>query len=93
MVVRPDADVVALELEPNAPGEAERLDVRARELEAPGPVEHGVLRGDDLVIALRGDRSVAQDLAADPPVADRDRPVHLVADERVVRGDDDRHAE
>ena len=37
-------------------------------------------------------RSLAERLAADPPVADGDRPVDLLADQRVVRRDDDGHA-
>ena len=49
--VGPDLDVVVLEHEPDPPLEAERLDVRSRQLQPPDPVEHGVLLGDHVMVA------------------------------------------
>ena len=91
--VRPDADVVRLELQPDASLEAQRLDMRPRQLEPARPIEDRVLVADHVVVALAGDGPPAQRLAADAPVADGDRPADLLAHQRVVRHDDDRHAQ
>ena len=80
----PDLDVVRLEHETHAPVQPERLDERARELEPADAVEHGVLLGDDVMVATIGGGPPAQGLGAGAAVADRDRPADLLGHERVM---------
>src|SRR5581483_5640838 len=91
--VRPDRDVVALEREPDAPLELERVDVLLRQLEPARPIEDGELLGDHALLTSDAELVPAERLRRDAAVPDRHRPAHLLRDERVVREDDDRHAE
>ena len=58
--------------------EAERGDVLARKLQAARPVEHRKPVGDKLVAAV----APAQGLGRRAPVADADRPLYLLGNER-----------
>ena len=77
--IGPDADVVGLQAQAHAPLELERLDVGARQLKPPGAVEDGELLGDDLVVAVIGDRGAPKGLGRGPSVADGDGPLDLLA--------------
>ena len=88
--VGPDAHVVLLEAEPDAVVQVERVDVRPRQLEPAGPVEHRVLLGDDPVVAAVGLLGPPERLGAGPAVADGHGALDLLGDERVVGHDHDR---
>ncbi len=90
--IGPDADVVDLALQPHPVPHTKRLGHLARQLEPPGPVEHGVLDGVAERARVVG-RAVPQRLGRRPAVADRDRPAHHRRHRRVVRHDEHRHAE
>ena len=79
--------------EPDAPLEAQGFNVGTRQLQPPDPIEDGVLLGDDVVVALLGDGAPSQRLRARSPVANRDGAAHLLAHQRVVGDDHDRHAQ
>ena len=91
--IRPHADVIVLELEPDPVRQPQRLDMRPRQLQPPRPIQHRVFGADHVMVALARHRPLAQRLAADPPVADGHGPGDLLAHQRVVRGDHDGHAQ
>ena len=85
--VRPDADVVGFQGQPDPVAQPECADELARQLQPPGPVQHRVLlRHLGLLPVLIGVRP-AEDFGADPPVPDRDRPADVLG-HHVVMGDD-----
>ena len=92
-LVGPDAHVVLLEAEPDAVVEVERVDVRPRQLEPAGPVDHRVLLGDHPVVAALGLLGPPERLGARPAVADGHRPLDLLRDEGVVGHDHDGRAQ
>src|SRR5262245_1489959 len=91
-VVGPDTDVIAFEREPDPSFHLERSSELAGELQPAGPVEDGVLLGNDLLGALLVQLRATQHLAAGATVADANGPVHLLGHQRVVGHHDDSDA-
>src|ERR1022692_4746559 len=88
VAIRPYADVIRLQREPDPVLQSQRVDEITRQLQSACPVEYRVLlRLSGLAAVLVG-RGPAQYLRADPAVPDRDRPVDLFRHCRVVRHDE-----
>src|SRR4029453_16409931 len=92
-MIGPDTDVITFEREPDPAFHLERGGELAGELQPAGPVEHGVLLGDDLLGALLVQLCATQHLAARATVTNADGPVHLLGYQRVVGDHDDSDAE
>src|SRR4249920_2740951 len=92
-MIGPDTDVITFEREPDPPFHLECGGELAGELQPAGPVEHGVLLGDDLLGALLVQLCATQHLAARATVTNADGPVHLLGYQRVVGDHDDGDAE
>ena len=73
-------DVIGLQRQTNASLQSQRLDIRVRQLQSPDAIENRVLLADD-VLGRVSDGTSAQRLRAGAPIADRDRSVHLLADQ------------
>jgi hypothetical protein len=76
-VVWPDADVVGLLLQLDPVPHPQACDHLARELDAPGAVQRGVLTRVQRSPAVLVGGRVPEGLAADPAVPDGDRPADL----------------
>ena len=85
--------MVQFEPEADASSKAEGLHVGARQLEPAGLVEDRVLLARDLARDARAGIGPVDRLRARPAIPDRDGPLHVPGDQRVVGHEQDRRLE